>query len=755
MPQLTMRALFFSPRHENRPGARIGRPRRAAIALEVLEPRTLLAAGQRHAVLSGHIVEQSARSGHQQADVATASNTSLATTVANTFASAPATNPNSWTVMVYITGDDLNSDAETNILQMEALAGNLPAYDKIVVLYSQPTEYNAVYKPPLPVYKTGNDTQNWAVDTNHPFTTGVAEIQAPTSEAKPGEIYTTFQLSRQNTALPRTLSRFVESAERMAPAQNYTLVMWDHGNGVQGLNFDNNYPRRKLGDNYLTVQDLVNGLSQAKAAGAKISVLAFDECLMASVEVEYAVRNLTSYVVASEELEPGSGYNYQNAFGLLAANPGIVTPAQLAVSIVAAYANQYRGQLANNDTQSAVSTAALPGLATALTRFVSATRSASPSDWSALRAARAQAASYGGVSSSYRDLGQFLRAAAGSRNTRIRSAAGAAYLALQHAVLFSTLDKRLSTGLSVVLPAAAGLESIPPGYDVQAAAFIRATDWRRFLREFQPKGLGKPSSAGVPDWAEPNNSEISRTSLGKVYDKFVVPALTLPLPDEDWYELETTAPGRAGSAIVLNVKGPNDAKMQLYDLIGSSTDPDKPQKLVKLRQGHTRINLDGLPADKYVLQVSHARRNIQFAYTITIHLPKGAASQPSPSAQANNLSRANPDDLGTVDVGALMSPSNDPADSLQWTRTDASQDAWYRFETPASIEPLSGYFQVIGDSARNLVVTLYNQQGRPIKTVRGRTGVRVPYRVPGGGQPYEFSVGGGSGTYELFFSDLA
>ena len=56
--------------------------------------------------------------------------------------------------------------------------------------------------------------------------------------------------------------------------------------------------------------------------------------------------------------------------------------------------------------------------------------------------------------------------------------------------------------------------------------------------------------------------------------------------------------------------------------------------------------------------------------------------------------------------GRSMSPSNDPDNSLQWIRTDASQDAWYRFETPASIEPLSGYFQVIGDSARNLIVTL-------------------------------------------------
>ena len=108
----------------------------------MLEPRTLLAAGQRHAVLSGHITEQSARIGPHLADVATASNSSLATTVANEFASGQAANPNSWTVMVYITGDDLNNDAQTNIIQMEDLADNLPAYDKIVVLYSQPTRNN-------------------------------------------------------------------------------------------------------------------------------------------------------------------------------------------------------------------------------------------------------------------------------------------------------------------------------------------------------------------------------------------------------------------------------------------------------------------------------------------------------------------------------------------------------------------------------------------------------------------------------------
>ena len=114
--------------------------------------------------------------------------------------------------------------------------------------------------------------------------------------------------------------------------------------------------------------------------------------------------------------------------------------------------------------------------------------------------------------------------------------------------------------------------------------------------------------------------------------KFAVPALTLPVPDQDWYQFGTEAAGSVGDKIVLNVNGPNDAKMQLYTEIRNAPVGMPPLQPVSGGQGHTPINLAGLPTGTYFLQVSHTRQNIQFKYTMTILAPEsGRRHSPAPA----------------------------------------------------------------------------------------------------------------------------
>jgi hypothetical protein len=55
--------------------------------------------------------------------------------------------------------------------------------------------------------------------------------------------------------------------------------------------------------------------------GQPLDVLGMDACLMASVEVAYQLRPHARFLVASQELVPGSSWPYKKVFGDLAANP--------------------------------------------------------------------------------------------------------------------------------------------------------------------------------------------------------------------------------------------------------------------------------------------------------------------------------------------------------------------------------------------------------------------------------------------------
>ena len=44
--------------------------------------------------------------------------------------------------------------------------------------------------------------------------------------------------------------------------------------------------------------------------GTKLEFIGFDACLMANVETAYALKDGASFLIASEETEPGTGWDY-------------------------------------------------------------------------------------------------------------------------------------------------------------------------------------------------------------------------------------------------------------------------------------------------------------------------------------------------------------------------------------------------------------------------------------------------------------
>jgi hypothetical protein len=54
-----------------------------------------------------------------------------------------------------------------------------------------------------------------------------------------------------------------------------------------------------------------------------VDIIGFDTCLMATVDTANAFSNISKYLVASQELEPGNGWLYSGWIGKIAANPSI------------------------------------------------------------------------------------------------------------------------------------------------------------------------------------------------------------------------------------------------------------------------------------------------------------------------------------------------------------------------------------------------------------------------------------------------
>jgi clostripain len=170
-----------------------------------------------------------------------------------------------------------------------------------------------------------------------------------------------------NMGDPAVLQDFVEWATTNYPAQHYALSIWNHGDGwrknremmdslravrAQSRSGEQETLMKAVASDdtdgdILYMREVEDALNNARssleskgATNVKIDVIGFDACLMGMVEVAYAIRNSTSYMVASEETEPGDGWPYNTILSDLVNNPGM-TPEALAKNIVVRYGNSY------------------------------------------------------------------------------------------------------------------------------------------------------------------------------------------------------------------------------------------------------------------------------------------------------------------------------------------------------------------------------------------------------------------------------
>ncbi len=109
------------------------------------------------------------------------------------------------------------------------------------------------------------------------------------------------------------LAGFIASSKVLYPAKRHLLVVSGHGGGWAGIAPDD------MSSRIISIKNLAKALER----GGGVDVYASDACLMQMAEVIYELRGRADVIVGSEEIEPGTGYNYRRVLQPLVDNPGM------------------------------------------------------------------------------------------------------------------------------------------------------------------------------------------------------------------------------------------------------------------------------------------------------------------------------------------------------------------------------------------------------------------------------------------------
>ncbi len=114
------------------------------------------------------------------------------------------------------------------------------------------------------------------------------------------------------------LSDFIEFSADEYPAENYILVLWDHGGWIPiSFGYDELFP-----NDFLTDYDIGQAVEDS---GVHFDAVVFDACNMCSLEVAMSLKDNVDYLVAAESYVNGIGIYYTDWIDLVVKDPDATT----------------------------------------------------------------------------------------------------------------------------------------------------------------------------------------------------------------------------------------------------------------------------------------------------------------------------------------------------------------------------------------------------------------------------------------------
>lgn len=274
-----------------------------------------------------------------------------------------------WTVLYYLDADNnLEPDMLNDVNEMEQI-GSTDNVNLVVLLDRNPSYDD----------RDGNWTNN-RLD----FLTRDKDQEKITSKVLD-------DLKEMDMGDPQTLVNFVAFGLQNFPAKHYAVVLGDHGGTwMSSLNDETN------NEGGLKLAGLISALDALKKGGAPtFDLMVFDMCLMSQVEVMDAISPYVSYAVASEELEPGSGYPNHRVLYQLTKNPQM-GPADLAQVFVQEWSASYKEEGENTVTSAATDLSKIKDVVSAVDGLAAALMKAPPAVMTAVGRARSSAQHFPG-----------------------------------------------------------------------------------------------------------------------------------------------------------------------------------------------------------------------------------------------------------------------------------------------------------------------------------------------------------------------
>ncbi|MBN2532200.1 MAG: hypothetical protein JXB88_04880 [Spirochaetales bacterium] len=264
-----------------------------------------------------------------------------------------------WTIMVYVDGDNnLETYAFIDLNEMEAadLRGTgikvITLIDGIDGFYTGPGHF-----PDTRLYEVMYDWRGEYLNT------GIVSKRLHSDELGITESGST----ELNMADTNTLINFITYTKNTFTADNYGIVLWDHGDGWPSFPEPGKAPARSIifdstsNNDKLATKEVGDALR-----GRDISFIGFDACLMNMVEVAYELRGCCEIMTASEELESGDGWEYHvflNSFKEAAER----TARSLGAAALSSYSYHYSWE---NATLSVIDLTQMDSLISALDTFI-------------------------------------------------------------------------------------------------------------------------------------------------------------------------------------------------------------------------------------------------------------------------------------------------------------------------------------------------------------------------------------------------
>lgn len=205
---------------------------------------------------------------------------------------------NSWTLFMYITGSNLESQyqyASTDIKEILNANYNIENIQNLNI-----------------IIQTGG-SQDWQEDY-----ISSEKIQRFIVNANSEQLTLVEEFDNASMGDPNTLYNFLKWGVKNYASEHMGVIFWNHGSGVSnGLCEDENY-----NNDSITVHELEYTFAKLnKKMSSKFELIGFDTCLSGSLEYANLLAPYAKYMIASADIEPGEGWHYTEPINYLLNNP--------------------------------------------------------------------------------------------------------------------------------------------------------------------------------------------------------------------------------------------------------------------------------------------------------------------------------------------------------------------------------------------------------------------------------------------------